>query len=169
MNHIHIQHHKTPHGEFILGSFQNKLCLLDSYYRKNRERIDRRLKTSLNAEFIENNNRLLIETRQQIDDYFIGLRQSFSLPLLMVGTDFQKTVWQALCQISYGETISYQQLAQRIGHEKAVRAVANANAANALGLVIPCHRVINSNGDLGGYAGGLALKKHLLQLEQQKL
>lgn len=169
MSHINIQFHKTPYGEFILGSFQNTLCLLDAYHRKNRERIDKRLKTSLNADFIENNNLLLIDTRQQIDDYFAGLRQQFSLPVLMVGTNFQKRVWQTLCQINYGETMSYQQLAQHIHHEKAVRAVANANAANALGLVIPCHRVINSNGDLGGYAGGLALKKHLLQLEQQKL
>ncbi|HHC74325.1 MAG TPA: methylated-DNA--[protein]-cysteine S-methyltransferase [Thiothrix sp.] len=127
------------------------------------------MKTSLNADFIEKNNPLLIEARQQINDYFIGLRQSFSLPLLMVGTDFQKTVWQTLCTIHYGKTMSYQALALQIGHKKAVRAVANANAANALGLVIPCHRVINSNGDLGGYAGGLALKKHLLQLEQTHL
>lgn len=169
MNYINIQFHKTPYGEFILGSFQDKLCLLDAYHRKKREQIDKRLKTSLNADFIEKNNPLLIEARQQINDYFIGLRQSFSLPLLMVGTDFQKTVWQTLCTIHYGKTMSYQALALQIGHKKAVRAVANANAANALGLVIPCHRVINSNGDLGGYAGGLALKKHLLQLEQTHL
>lgn len=168
MNDINIQFHKTPYGEFILGSFQDKLCLLDTYHRKKRERIDKRLTTSLNARFTEKNNPLLIESRQQIDDYFMGLRQQFTLPLLMVGTDFQKRVWQALCQINYGETMSYQQLAQRIYHGKAVRAVANANGANALGLVIPCHRVINSNGHLGGYAGGLALKKHLLQLEQQR-
>jgi len=84
----------------------------------------------------------------------------------MVGTDFQKNVWEALLKVPYGTTSTYLQLAKDIDNEKAVRAVANANGANAIGIIIPCHRIIGTNGELTGYAGGLPLKKRLLKLEQ---
>ena len=84
----------------------------------------------------------------------------------MVGTDFQKNVWNALLKIPYGTTITYLQLAKNIGNAKAVRAVANADGANAMAVIIPCHRVIESNGGLGGYGGGVAIKKQLLELEK---
>jgi len=83
----------------------------------------------------------------------------------MLGSDFQKSVWKALLEIPYGKTASYLELAKKIGNEKAVRAVANANGANAIGIIIPCHRIIGSDGSLTGYGGGLPLKKKLLELE----
>lgn len=102
----------------------------------------------------------------QLDEYFGGSRHSFELPLYFKGTLFQNKVWKALLTIPYGQTISYKQLAERVGHVKACRAVGTANAKNPLAVFIPCHRVISSDGSLGGYAGGLGIKSALLQLEK---
>ena len=166
MNTIYIQFYKTKYGHFILGSYDNKLCLLDFKYRKMRAIVDNRLKKGLNAHFVEQNNEILEETRKQLDEYFNMERKVFDIPLILVGTDFQKNVWKALQKVPYGRTATYLELAQNIGNEKAVRAVASANGANSIGLIIPCHRIIGSNGELTGYGGGLALKKKLLKLEQ---
>ena len=149
-----------------MGVFEDQLCLLDFRYRNMRAAVDRRLKQGLEAEFVEQDNVLLQVTRQQVDEYLAADRRQFDLPLLMVGSDFQKSVWAALRQLPYGSTCSYSELASQIGRDSAVRAVATANAANALMMIIPCHRVIAANGGLGGYAGGLPLKKRLLALEQ---
>ena len=165
MNQINIQYHKTKIGELILGSFDDKLCLLDFRYRKMRKRVDDRIKKGLNADFIELNNEILVKTRKQIDEYLIKARKEFDIPLLLVGSDFQKSVWHALMKIPYGETSTYLQLAKNINNEKAVRAVAGANGANSIGIIIPCHRVIGSNGKLVGYGGGLSVKKRLLRIE----
>ncbi len=168
MNQINIQYHKSKIGELILGSFENKLCILDFKYRKMRKAVDDRIKRGLNAEFIEKDNKILKETGKQIDEYLLGERKEFDIPIMMVGTIFQKSVWQALTQIKYGETVSYLDIAKKIKNEKAVRAVANANGANSIGLIIPCHRIIGSNGELVGYGGGLQVKKRLLKLESFK-
>ena len=165
-NKINILYFNTPVGEFILGSYDEKLCLADWRYRKMRESIDSRLQKGLNAEYIEEDTEVLKEARKQFNEYFDHKRKIFDLPLLLVGTDFQKSVWQGLLQIPFGSTASYRDLAQNLGNEKAVRAVANANGANAISIVIPCHRILGSNGDLTGYAGGLSTKKKLLELEQ---
>lgn len=101
----------------------------------------------------------------QLQDYFNGNRQSFDLKLSPQGTPFQQKVWEALQQIPYGKTVSYLQLSKTLGDEKAIRAVAAANGKNPLWIVIPCHRVIGSDGSLTGYAGGLWRKKWLLQHE----
>ena len=167
MNQIYIQFHRSNNTDFIMGCFENQLCLMDFSYRKMRAAVDRRLQQGLQAEFIEQDNALLQATRQQVDEYFAADRRQFDLPLLMVGSDFQKSVWAALRQLPYGSTCSYSELALQIGRDSAVRAVATANAANALMMIIPCHRVIAANGGLGGYAGGLPLKKRLLALEQK--
>lgn len=98
-------------------------------------------------------------------EYFAGERQGFTLPLAAKGTEFQQAVWQALCDIPYGETCSYGEIARRIGRPKAVRAVGAANGRNPLSIIVPCHRVIGQNGSLTGYAGGLAIKQALLKLE----
>jgi methylated-DNA-[protein]-cysteine S-methyltransferase len=166
MNQINIQYYKTKYAEFILGSFENKLCLLDFKYRKMRTTVDNRLKKGFEAEFIEQDNEILKETRKQLDEYFDMSRKEFDIPLITVGTDFQKSVWNALLKVPYGTTSTYLQLAKDIDNEKAVRAVASANGANSIGLIIPCHRIIGSNGELTGYGGGLPLKKRLLKLEQ---
>ena len=166
MNKINFQYYKTKIGELILGSFDEKLCLLDFRYRKMRETVDNRIKKGLNAEFIENDDEILEKTRIQIDEYLSGDRKKFDIPLLMVGTDFQKKVWNALMKVPYGTTSTYLQLAKNINNEKAVRAVANANGANSIGLIIPCHRIIGIDGELVGYGGGLSIKKRLLSIEE---
>lgn len=102
---------------------------------------------------------------QQLNEYFSGQRSVFTLPLAAEGTIFQKKVWQSLCAIKQGETKTYAWLAKKIDNEKAVRAVGSANGANPIALIVPCHRVIGSNGKLTGYAGGLALKAKLLMHE----
>ncbi|BCJ85478.1 methylated-DNA--[protein]-cysteine S-methyltransferase [Effusibacillus dendaii] len=108
---------------------------------------------------------LLDEVRNQLSDYFAGRLRTFTLPLDMRGTPFQKDVWQALPQIPYGTTVSYGQVANMIGKPKAVRAVGAANGANPVPIIVPCHRVIGSNGKLTGYTGGLSIKQFLLELE----
>ncbi|WP_026146823.1 methylated-DNA--[protein]-cysteine S-methyltransferase [Methylomonas sp. MK1] len=110
-------------------------------------------------------NPVLIQTRLQLEQYFAGKRQRFVLPLNFVGTDFQKQVWQSLLTIPFGETRSYGQIAQQIGKPKAARAVGAANGRNPISIVIPCHRVIGSNGELTGFAGGLKAKAYLIEIE----
>ena len=166
LNQIHTQSFKTPYGELILGCFDERLCLCDWRYRKMRSAIDQRLARYLKAVFVPADNQLLRDTRQQLEEYFSYRRKKFEIPILMAGTDFQKRVWRELLTISYGATSSYLELAERIGNKKAVRAVASANGANSISILIPCHRVIGSKGDLVGYAGGLSAKKKLLMLEQ---
>ena len=115
---------------------------------------------------IEPTEALLIEALEQLTAYFKGERQAFDLPLdISLGTDFQQRVWQQLQKIPHGETISYATLAQRVGNPKGYRAVANANGRNPFSIIIPCHRVIASDGKLGGYTGGLDKKEYLLALE----
>lgn len=162
---ICIQTYKSPVGEILLGSYDNKLCLGDWKYRKMRNRIDVRLQKALNVEYVEQSSKVIEETVKQLKEYFEGSRKTFDVPLLMVGTDFQKSVWEGLLNIPYGTTASYLELSKNIGKVKAVRAVASANGANAISILIPCHRIIGSNGDLVGYAGGLPTKKKLLELE----
>ena len=164
---ICIQYHKTKIGELVLGSFEDKLCLLDFRYRKMRKVVDDRLKKGLKADFIEEESDIIEKTRTELDEYFQEKRQEFNIPIQMVGTDFQKSVWNALLKVTYGTTSSYLQLAKKINNEKAVRAVAGANGANAIAIIIPCHRIIGSNGGLVGYTGGLPTKKSLLTLEQK--
>ena len=106
-----------------------------------------------------------MHTKAELDEYFGGRRRTFDIPLLTVGTDFQKSVWQALLEIPYGETRSYMQIAERIGTPKGVRAVAQALGANGISILIPCHRVIGADGTLTGFAGGLDAKRRLLETE----
>ncbi|MCX6537295.1 MAG: methylated-DNA--[protein]-cysteine S-methyltransferase [Actinobacteria bacterium] len=113
-------------------------------------------------------NGYLIQTERQLREYFAGKRKKFSIKLDISGTEFQESVWFALNKIAYGETISYAQQARLVRKPKAFRAVGSANGKNPVAIVLPCHRVIASNGTLGGYAGGLAIKRKLLALETSK-
>jgi methylated-DNA-[protein]-cysteine S-methyltransferase len=108
---------------------------------------------------------LLKETARQFDEYFAGTRKDFDLPIKQEGTDFQQQVWDELLKIAYGKTISYNQQSQRMNSPLAIRAIASANGKNNLWVVVPCHRVIGSNGSLTGYAGGLWRKQWLLEHE----
>ncbi|MGL4740579.1 MAG: methylated-DNA--[protein]-cysteine S-methyltransferase [Sarcina sp.] len=116
-------------------------------------------------DFIFEKNKVIDNTILQLEEYFLGKRKSFDLPLEFNGTDFQKNVWKSLLEIPYGESATYKDIAKKIGNEKAVRAVGGANNKNKIMIVVPCHRVIGSNGKLIGYAGGLEKKEILLNLE----
>ncbi len=108
---------------------------------------------------------ILKSALQQLSEYFDGQREEFDFKIAPEGTDFQKKVWDELLKIPFGKTISYKELAKRLGDEKVIRAAASANGKNPIGIVIPCHRVIGNSGDLVGYAGGLSRKRALLDLE----
>lgn len=129
------------------------------------EKHRKRLERMLDAEFVEGSTPVIDRAIAQLDEYFAGLRRQFDIPLLLVGTPFQKSVWTELLAIPYATTISYAELARRIGRPTAVRAVANSNGANALSIFVPCHRVIGADSSLTGYAGGLLAKNYLLNLE----
>jgi methylated-DNA-[protein]-cysteine S-methyltransferase len=118
--------------------------------------------------FETNETSLLKNAALQLNEYLEGKRNSFDLPLNPKGTEFQKKVWAALCDIPYGETRSYKQIAECVGNPKACRAVGMANNKNPIMIFIPCHRVVGSNGSLTGYAGGLDMKEKLLLLEKGK-
>jgi methylated-DNA-[protein]-cysteine S-methyltransferase len=108
---------------------------------------------------------ILLKTKKQLEQYFAGKRTSFDIALDLVGTEFQVKAWRALCRIPFGKTISYGQQAANIKKPKAFRAVGSANGKNPIPIIVPCHRVVASDGSLGGYSLGLKMKKHLLALE----
>ena len=165
---IQTQCYHAPCGELLIASFKDKLCLCDWSSRNRRDHVDRRLQAALQADCREGVSDVLQEAVRQLHEYFNGRRTAFDDPLLAVGTEFQRSVWLELREIPYGETLSYKELARRLGIPDAVRAVANANGANVLSLFIPCHRVIGSNGSLTGYAGGLDAKRWLLNWESRR-
>lgn len=113
----------------------------------------------------ENANEIVQQCLLQLDEYFNKKRTTFSLPLQALGTQFQKTVWDALCTVSYGTSASYLDIATKIGNEKAVRAIGGANSRNPISIIVPCHRIIGKNGKLVGYEGGLWRKEWLLKHE----
>lgn len=165
LNRIHIGYYETPWGELLLGSHKKRLCLCDWRQRKDRAQIDARLQKGMLGRFVEHDDGLLRETRRQLDEYFERQRKQFNLPLLMIGSPFQRMVWEQLTRIPYGQTSSYLEVAKAVGNPQAVRAVASANGANAISIIVPCHRVVGSDGQLTGYAGGLETKAKLLRLE----
>jgi methylated-DNA-[protein]-cysteine S-methyltransferase len=165
MDKIKISYYPTPYGELILGSWDQKLCLCDWRYRKMRTQIDERIQSGLSATYNEESSAILDETRLQLSQYFQEGRKHFELPLLLVGSEFQKQVWNELLQIPFGKTETYLELTRKLGNEEAIRAVAAANGANAISIIVPCHRILGSDGKLTGYAGGLQTKKKLLHLE----
>lgn len=167
---IFIKRYHFPCGELMLGSYGEKLCLCRWVDCKNQRLIDYRLQRMLSARFVENGTNDVIElARQQLNDYFWNKSREFNVPLLFIGTDFQKSVWNELLTIPYGTTVSYGDIAQRLGDPESARAVANACALNAINIIVPCHRIIGNNGNLKGYSGGLQKKEYLLDMEQRIL
>lgn len=165
VNTIFISQYISPAGGLILGSIRDRLCLCDWLSEKRRETIDRRLCQHLDAIYEAGTSPVINEAIRQLDEYFAGTRSAFDIPLQFAGSEFRCRVWSELLNIPYGQTISYAEQACRIGMPSAFRAVANANAANAISIFVPCHRVIGSNRRLTGYAGGIEAKKTLLDLE----
>ena len=155
----------TPLGPMMAAANDQGLCLLEFINRKNLQRQLSRVQKRFNARLVAGEHELFATLQQQLDEYFNRQRQQFDIPLDLRGTDFQLQAWQALLAIPYGETRSYQQQAGSIGKMDAVRAVAGANASNAIAILVPCHRVISKSGRLAGYAGGEWRKQYLLDLE----
>ena len=154
---IHCTSMPSPIGPLLLAADDTGLKLIE--FCSPRHPMQR------GDDWREGDNAVLRATREQLGEYFEGTRQAFDLPLAPRGTDFQREVWLELRRIAYGETISYAQLAVRIGKPSAVRAVGAANGRNPLPIVVPCHRVIGADGSLTGFGGGLPTKQFLLQLE----
>lgn len=165
---IITKRYNSPCGELLLGSYEDRLCLCNWTEEQHPGRVDRRLKSEFDAAFEEGASEILDEAAFQLDQYFRRERKGFDIPLLFAGTDFQKTVWNKLLEIPYGHTVSYGEMAAAIGMPKSVRAVANANGANAISIFVPCHRVIGSDRSLTGYGGGIGAKRYLLELEQSE-
>ena len=163
----------TPLGEMLACASPSGLCLLEfADTPADAPRLQKELNALqrlLAATIAPGVNTHIQQAQQQLQDYFRGVRRDFSVALHAPGTAFQQRVWKGLLRIPYGQTLSYQEEAHAIGQPQAVRAVANANGANRLAIVIPCHRVIGKNGQLVGYGGGLARKQWLLQHEQRML
>ena len=148
----------TPIGELLLAGTENALSLIG--FPKGSMRRDPGPDWIVKEEPFE-------KVRQQLREYFEGKRREFDIPLSLAGTDFQLSVWHELREIPYGTTVSYGEVAKRIDNPKAVRAVGAANGRNPIPIIVPCHRVIGSHGDLTGFGGGLDTKEALLRLEAE--
>ncbi len=157
----------TPLGAMIAMADDKALYLLEFSDRRGLEREVERMRKKLKCAILPGNNKILQQTEKEICEYFSGARKEFSIPLAAYGTDFQRAVWNVLCDIPYGQTRSYADQAIAINNPKAVRAVARANGSNQCAIIIPCHRVIGSDGSLTGYAGGLPRKEWLLEMEKK--
>lgn len=149
---------KSPVGDITLIADDENLC---SIYWPNQEP-DKKKFSDLER---KDNSKVLRAAVKQLNQYFDGKRPAFDLPIKMDGTDFQRNVWRALTSIKFGETVSYRDIANKVGNPKAVRAVGAAIGKNPISIIIPCHRVIGTNGKLTGFAGGLGTKEFLLDLE----
>jgi methylated-DNA-[protein]-cysteine S-methyltransferase len=158
MESFFTSNYSSPIGNLPLVAHENALIAVlwenDSPNRVN-----------LPAQLIEQETRILTETKKQLDAYFEGKRKIFDLPIQTEGTDFQVKIWKALTEIPFGQTRTYGQLAKEINQTSASRAVGAANGRNPISIIIPCHRVIGTNGKLTGFAGGLEAKQYLLKLE----
>jgi AraC family transcriptional regulator, regulatory protein of adaptative response / methylated-DNA-[protein]-cysteine methyltransferase len=157
---------ETPLGPLIAGATSAGICLLEFTDRRMLEAQVTTVRKRIAPVMIPGENAHLATLRTELEAYFAGELKGFSVPLVRPGTAFQSRVWDALLKIPYGATISYEQLAHRIGTPSAQRAVGHANGMNRIAIVIPCHRVVNKDGKLGGYGGGLWRKQKLLQLER---
>ena len=147
MEAIKIIRYLSPVGEMMIGSYGGNLCICDWAKEK------------------EGTSEVIEQAVSQLREYFQGERRDFDIPIVFTGSEFQNSVWHELMKVPYGSTISYAELARRIHHPRAVRAVASANATNPISIFVPCHRVIGSNQKLTGYGGGLDAKRELLALE----
>ncbi len=158
----------TPLGPMFVGATEAGVCLLEFVDRRMLETEFEDLQRRLKSRIIAGENNHIKQAKKEIAAYFNGQRKTFDVKLETPGTEFQKAVWESLQTIPYGQTISYQQQAEKINKPKAVRAVASANGANRIAIIIPCHRVIGKDGTLTGYGGGLERKRWLLEHEKKQ-
>jgi AraC family transcriptional regulator, regulatory protein of adaptative response / methylated-DNA-[protein]-cysteine methyltransferase len=158
----------SPVGPLVIGATDRGICLLEFSDRRMLEAQLDTVKRRFRVPLVPGRNHWLDQLRGELAEYFAGTRRQFTLPLDIRGTPFQERVWQTLLEIPYGAKWSYRDVATRIGQPTATRAVGTANGMNRIAIVIPCHRVVNADGKLGGYGGGLWRKQFLLNLEQAK-
>lgn len=158
---------KFPLGKIFICSNINGLCRIG--INTNFEKEVRWLTNSFHKYDIVFNTDKNYPYINQLDEYFRGYRMKFDVPVIPIGTDFQKSVWNVLKDIPYGETISYKEMAIKLGNPRASRAVGQANNRNPIPIIIPCHRVIGSDGSLMGYGGGINIKKYLIEFESNNL
>ena len=163
---INLTRIETDMGTMVACATDQGICLLEFSDRKMLETELKHLVTSLKSSIVQGDNKYFKPLTDQLNLYFQGKLQNFDLPLHLIGTSFQKQVWEVLLQIPYGTTSSYAKQAQLLNKPTATRAVANANGMNKIAIIIPCHRVIGSDGSLTGYGGGLWRKQKLLELEK---
>lgn len=157
----------TPIGEMIAGATKDGLCLLEFSDRQTPLPEFKVLEKFFGSEIKEGRHKYLRQSKKELKEYFSGKRKEFSVPLVTPGSEFQKSVWNILRKIPYGTTISYQKQADILKNPGSVRAVAQADGSNRIAIIIPCHRVIGSDGKLVGYGGGLERKKWLLNHEKK--
>lgn len=162
---ITINRISTPLGPMMIGVTDQGLCLLEFTDRKMIETQIDVLKRRMKSEMITGKHPMIDEVAKQLNEYFEGKRKNFDIPMVVPGTEFQQKVWDALVEIPYGITRSYKQQADVVGDVKAVRAVARANGENRISIIIPCHRIIGSDGSIVGYGGGVHRKQWLLKHE----
>ena len=149
------------------GSSEKGLCLLDFRYRRSFPRILKRITKLFGSDMTTGTSTFIELAETELSQYLKGNLKTFTVPLDIRGSEFQLHVWNALKKVPYGKTASYLDIAKNIGKPESVRAVANANGQNGIAVIIPCHRVIGSDGALTGYGGGLAIKKRLLNIESK--
>lgn len=166
-NMITFERFSTPIGTMIGAASEKGICLLEFTDRRMLETELKQIRKHFKTEILPGKNQYIDKLKAELGEYFDGRRKDFETPLVTFGTDFQKGVWRVLEKIPYGETRSYKRQAEILGNPKAVRAVANANGANRIAIVIPCHRVIGEDGKLTGYGGGIWRKNWLLELERK--
>lgn len=166
-NIIDLKRIETPLGTMYVCGVKEGICLLEFTDRKMLETEFKSLSKTLNAVIIQGDNVHFEILEEQLKEYFEGRRKVFTVPIFSPGSEFQNEVWTALQKIPYGNVGSYKQQSMNINKPEAIRAVANANGANRISILIPCHRVIGSNGELTGYGGGLWRKKWLLEMEKK--
>jgi AraC family transcriptional regulator of adaptative response/methylated-DNA-[protein]-cysteine methyltransferase len=157
---------RSPLGPLVAGAVKDGVCLLEFSDRRMLEAQFATIRRRFQAPIVPGKNDHLARLQQELAEYFAGKLKRFTVPLVYPGTPFQVRVWDGLLRIPYGETRSYEELAADVGSPGAQRAVGRANGLNRIAIVIPCHRVINKDGNLGGYGGGLRRKEYLLRLEQ---
>ena len=162
---IHLGWVNTPIGPMIAGSLKGALIFLE-FSRPTMAAQVETLRERFGAALVPEDDPVIEQTRRELDEYFTGSRRDFTMPLQYPGTPFEERVWSELLKIPYGETRSYEDLALIVSTKGAMRAVGSANGRNRIAIIIPCHRVVNKSGALGGYGGGLWRKQTLLALEQ---
>ena len=158
---------KSPIGEIVAGTTTRGVCLFEFADRGGFERIHARILKRYGMEMTAGRNSLLSDIEKQAGEYFAGERSGFDLPLDQKGSEFERSVWNELMKIPAGATRSYGEIAKLLGRPGAARAVGRANGANYIAIIVPCHRVIQEDGSLCGYGGGLWRKQYLLDLEKR--